>query len=398
MSMQVDLQNPEMGYADEGMNLGSATTYQSARQKFGDAAMLPPVAYRSKVFLEIENEKMWTRSWTVIGLQQQIPNVGDLLPYTLGFQGVHVQRERDGSLAARMNRHAHAGCRFVPVQCRTGEQTKCPITSCNYTRDGDVLPGGANGENTDDMYQYLGLVPERLAAVKFETCGPFIYINLDPESAPFAHEWGNLASKLDTQRLAKMTLTTKLWLDFGCNWKAMGAAVMAASRPVANFSDDEEEVADYPVNYAEGVLSLPWLRGGMARLYWFFPNMLLAVTETQAAVVLLQTTGMGRTLCRFFLLSDIGAGATTEGGDAHLASQWIGFFKECGVLAEALHNDAALRGTPSRPGTTADDIPMERNYASYLLNQYLVERLCREHHYYWNAPVMDAAMLMRGVR
>jgi len=393
MSMQADLQNPELGYTDEGLNLASATTYESANRKFGDATVLPPVAYRSKVFLEIENEKMWTRSWTVIGLLQQIPKAGDLLPYTLGFQGVHVQRERDGSIVARMNRHQHGGCRFVPVQCRTGEQTKCSITSCNYTRDADVMPGGESGENTDEMYKFVGLVPERLAAVKFETWGPFIYINLDPECPPFASEVGDLAGKLKPERLAKMTLTAKLWLDFKCNWKAVGAAVMAGSRPVADVSG--EEMPETPANYAESIIAPPWL-GGEARLYWLFPNMLLAVTESQMAVALMQATGMAKTLCRVFVLSD--AGKDADGEAAHLASQWLAFFKESGALAEALHNDAALRGTPSRPGTTVEDLPAETNFGSYLLNQYLTERLCREHHYYWNAPIMDAAMLMRGIR
>ncbi|MBN9281870.1 MAG: ring-hydroxylating oxygenase subunit alpha, partial [Hyphomicrobium denitrificans] len=76
MSMQVDLRNPELGYFDEGMNLSDAAVYRDACLPFGQATKLPPVAYRSKVFLELESEKVWTRSWVAIGLQQQIPNAG----------------------------------------------------------------------------------------------------------------------------------------------------------------------------------------------------------------------------------------------------------------------------------------------------------------------------------
>ena len=78
MSMQADLRNPELGYFDEGMKLSDASVYASACRPFGLATTLPPVAYRSKAFLELENEKIWTRSWAVIGLLQQIPKPGEI--------------------------------------------------------------------------------------------------------------------------------------------------------------------------------------------------------------------------------------------------------------------------------------------------------------------------------
>lgn len=405
MSMQADLANPEMGYSDEGLNLTDPGTFWKACAAFGQATALPPVAYRSKVFSELESEKIWTRSWVVIGLEQQIPNPGDLLPFTLGFHGIHVQRNSDGAISARMNRHQHGGCRFVPVQCRTGTQTKCSITSCNYTRDADVMPGGQNGENTDVMFKFVGLVPEKLTSIKCETWGPFIFVNLDPECEPLATQISDLTRRLGQKLDGTLTLQAKLWLDFKCNWKMMGAATMDCAGPIEDFSPDG--VAEADATFAEGLFTSPDMQGlthggsvalpGVeeARLYWIFPNVLLAVCPTHVAVVLLQATSMSKTLCRFFLLD---AAGMAEQEASWLAYQWIAFFKERGASAEALHNEATLRGTPARPDTSAEELPVETNFGSYLLNRFVARTVCTQHHYYWNAPIMDAAMLMRGTR
>jgi hypothetical protein len=406
MSMQSDLRNPELGYFDEGMNLADAALFQSAIQPFGAATSLPPVAYRSKAFFELENEKVWTRSWVVIGLLQQIPNPGDLLPFTLGFHGVHVQRNRDGSVSARLNRHQHGGCRFVPEQCRTGAQTKCSITSCNYTRDADVMPAGENGENTDLMYKFVGLVPEKLAPVKCETWGPFIFINLDPEAGPLADYLGGFPAAMGHLLGGSLYLAGKQWIDFQSNWKMAGAALTELGQPLAQPRSNTvpDEIPAYAAggDLASWMLADPESAGESAAegMHWLFPNAVLAVSRTHVAVTLLQATGMGKCLCRFFLLASGSARSSGEASDATagLFGRWQSALLGARQEAERLHKEAVLIGTPSRPGTTAEDVPIEANPCSHMLNRFVADRVVREHHYYWNAPIMDAAMLTRGYR
>lgn len=399
MSIQADLQNPELGYNDEGVSLTDPALYESTQKAFGLAGSLPPVAFRSKTFLELESEKVWTRSWAAIGLLQQIPRSGDLLPFTLGFHGLHVQRNADGSVAGRMNRHQHGGCRFVPVQCRTGMQTKCSITSCNYTRDADAMRAGDNGENSDEMYKFVGLVPEKLHPVKFECWGPFIFVNLDPVSGSLADQLGSMLPQLPSWLQAPHSIRAKLWLDVKANWKEMGAV----------FLDDAEIDVRVPdgqtPDFACGTLDLAAAAGfsemlsvnGDQRvsLFWAFPNLLIAAAEDHALVVILQSTAPGKTLCRLFLIAP---DSVSEERSAGLAFAWIARFRERATVAEALHQDHVLCGTASRPGTQFSERLPEDLAGAYLLNLFLGSRLCTEHKYYWTAPIMDAAMLMRGVR
>ena len=389
MSMQADLRNPELGYFDEGMKLSDASVYASARRPFGLATTLPPVAYRSKAFLELENEKIWTRSWAVIGLLQQIPRPGDLLPLTLGMHGIHVQRQADGSIAARMNRHQHGGCRFVPEQCRAGPQTKCSITSCNYTRDADVMPGGEMGKDTDVMYKFVGLTPERLTAIRCEIWGPFIFVNLDPECEPLRAWLGDLPeiSGLDTEQPLK--LSGRQWLDFQCNWKMAGSAFTSVGMAPAGWNAGARKT---PRTFC---MTKATDAGLELKLIWLFPNLLLAVGRDHIAVTLLQATGTEKTLTRSFWLTPESETASPATMDF---ARWVSFLKTQGGLAEHMHREQVLLGTPSRHGTTGSDLPLEANPCAYALNRFLAHRLQIEHHYYWNAPIMDAAMMMRRGR
>jgi hypothetical protein len=391
MSMQADLRNPEFGYFDEGLKLTDARIYQQACLPFGVASTLPPVAYRSKVFLELENEMVWTRSWVVIGLLQQIPRPGDLLPLTLGFHGIHVQRQADGAIVARMNRHQHGGCRFVPEQCRTGAQTKCSITSCNYTRDADVMEGGENGENTDLMYKFVGLVPERLSPVKCETWGPFIFVNLDPECGSLSEYLGDLPEALEPDIRKPLTLIGKQWLDFRCNWKMVGSAITGIGTPPPDWVAGTCET---PRTYAETKTAHAVLEPNL-KLFWLFPNMLLMIGRDHIAAVLLQAAGIGKTLARCFLLTSAPEARSTV---PEPFAEWISLLRASGAVAENMHREQVLLGTSSRPGTTADNLPREDNHCVHALNRFLAHRFQLEHHYCWNAPIMDAAMLTRGSR
>ena len=78
MSMKADLLNPELGYYDQGFDFTSSKTYDGVLKEFGKANKFHNIAYTSRVFMELENEKMWTRGWIPIGLKQQIPSSSTL--------------------------------------------------------------------------------------------------------------------------------------------------------------------------------------------------------------------------------------------------------------------------------------------------------------------------------
>ena len=376
MSLQTDLLHPELGFHDEGFDLTQEVTYAASRRSLGQARALPPFAWRSKTFSELESEKIWTRAWVPIGLLPQIPNPGDLLPFTLGFHGIHVQREADGGYTARLNRHQHGGCRFVPEQCRTGKQTKCTIASCNYTRDAHVIEALDDGEDAPEMYKFVGINPAKLVPVRSACWGPLIMINLDPEAPEMADVMSPVLDDLCTAFDEMTTLAHHQWFDFKCNWKTIGSAFMQAT--------EIRKISGY-----NGLQAIDGAGRDGERRVWVFPNLLLSLRDDHVAFLLLQATGMGNTLCRFSLLTRDGVEASDH------VNQWQTRLGEIGMDAVAEHESHAQWGTSSWPETVGVDRPLETEPARHAVQNYVIDRVLTGHSLHWRAPIVDALMMQR---
>ena len=393
-------EHPELGYYDEGLDLVKPKLYAAATKPFGRAQILPLAAFRSKIFADLEDEKVWTRTWVCIGTHQQVPNSGDLLPFTVGHHGIHVQRAKDGSLIGRFNRAQHGGCRSIPAQCRTGIKTKCSFTSCGYSRDREAIPGELTGEMAELGGQYLGDQPERLLPVKVDSWGPFIFVNLDNDCVPLAIQMKSLAKKLGPLSNDSLVLASQIRLEHDCNWKLSGSAFLEnINLPFAGGSSAKTAVdapdhmvqtlelsTDYPVRYP----ILPPLFGfkpsqlRSARICWSFPNFLLVVMPNHVVSIILQPTATAATLARISLFVnnsfDIDAHSAEIAG---LANIW-----------KAALDDGATRGIERQQqfsgwNAIANRLPKEDSEAGYALQKFLVDRILCEHKYVWSAPLFS---------
>jgi len=354
MSLQIDLAHPDLGYFDERLDLTEGLTYQSCLHPIGKATYLPPVSFRSKVFLEMENEKLWTREWVAIGIKQQFNAVGDMVPFTVGFHGVHIQQTDVDKFEARLNRHQHGGCRFVPEQCRTGKQTKCTIASCNYTRDSKVMRVRDDGENSDEMYKFAGINPAKLHKMNFINLGSVFLVNVDPGAREDERKKSGL--NIENIQMISQALTDDVeetWLDNNCNWKLFGDQFF-------NFGQWDNQPS------------------------WLFPNLLCAQIKGNPVLVILQATGMDKTLARCY--SNSASASNTSVRDA---------LSEIGSKAEESHKMFASWGTSSSPDTSDEVLPLIENEEFLEFQKYLITNIKKVHNYAWNAPVMDGRMLQR---
>ncbi|GLK75025.1 hypothetical protein GCM10008171_02790 [Methylopila jiangsuensis] len=344
---------PDLGYFDEGQDLAAPAFYMEATT--GDARTLPPAAVRSLAFTRLEDEAVWTRDWVCVGAHEAIPNVGDLLPFTVGTHGVHVQRTATG-LAARFNKAQHGGCRAVPLQCQTGAKTKCSFTSCGYSRDRAAIPASELGDGTPEMHQYLGLRPERLLTAQARSWGPLIFVNLD-----IAPNWTEAGlQRLNRESGAfgnhKPNRSDEIWLEFKANWKLTAAALaagrLAASDPEGGWTVSDAETRD----------------GRPLRAAVLFPNLVLLSDERDTAVVILQPTAIGRTLCR---VSVYGAepAATLE--------RWRAEIEARAAEAEAEHLALSRFGTTHRPETIGQPLPRQTSDVAAWLQAVLAARVAR---------------------
>lgn len=263
---------PDLGYYDEGADL-TAPSFLTAQ------AGLPPLAYRSLHFSYLEDEVIWSKDWVAIGSVFDIPEAGDLLPYTAGYHGIHVQRQDDGSLIGRFNMAQHGGCRVVPAQCQNGAKTQCSFTSCGYSRDQKAISHKQEADSPRLSHQYLGLRPERLNPVAVSRLGSVIMVNLDPGVS--AEPCPGEGAQAERQRHTS-------WIECEANWKVLAEAMMRG--------DGQSAGPAYKATRQRQ-------DGAHLRVEWTFPNLIRLTSAESQCVLVLQPVALKKTLMRVETLS-----------------------------------------------------------------------------------------------
>lgn len=333
----------------------SASFYADALRPFGSAQVLPPAVYRSLPFSHLEDLAIWTRDWVCVGTHDEIPGEGDLLPFTVGTHGLHVQRTAEG-LVARFNKAQHGGCRAVPLQCQTGTKTRCSFTSCGYSRDRGPVVAGELGAGTSEMHQYLGLRPERLLKVAVRSWGPLIFVNLG--TAP--SDLGGIVASIGlsfpffgTARGRRLALRT---VEYKANWKLLAQALIG---DLAEADCDQEHwVAGHSRQAGDGSLQAAWL----------FPNLVLLADEAETCAVVLQPTAIQQTACRVRIFGP-------AAGDHGSVGRWSRRLAPVAQRAEA-DQDATVRwGTVSRPDTVGAALPLQSEVQGWWMQRVLARKM-----------------------
>jgi hypothetical protein len=336
------LTHPDSGFYDNGVDLQDPNLYAAADQQLADDPLLPTQAYKSETFQRLENEKVWTREWICIGTTAEIAQAGDLMPYTIGQHAIHVQRQHDSGLIGRFNKAQHGGCRSVPAQCQTGRKTKCSYTSCGFSRDRGVIPGGSLEDMSPLAGQYLGVRPERLLPVRVQVRGPFIFVNIDPV----------IDEMIDLPPIEWQTDDLRrdgVWREHRANWKLAGSAIAASARSSG------------------------------AEVHWHFPNLVVIRTLNVVAAIILQPTAMDQALWRisYFARPEL---AAFDAGMAEIMSILD--------LAAIQATDVQTQFARFSESASIEPPRIERSF-----NRKFVERITRQHISYWNTPLTDARMV-----
>jgi len=302
---------PDIGFFEGDLDLLDASTWDQARRPLEEAGHIDPLVYRSLTFSLLENEAIWTRDWIYIGTTDDLPDAGDLLPYTIGNHGIHVQRMPDGSLEGRFNNAQHGGCRVVPQQCQGGSKTKCSFTSCGYSRDRDAISAADADTSTVLMHQYVGLRPERLLRISVAQWGKFIFVNLDGPDRDFTTR----ASELEALQISASfkDRASKQWIEMQCNWKLVGETLFASAATIQTGRPDE----------LTAVLQVTDGAGEVAPVSatWLYPNLIVLETGRVGCTIGIQPTGLGKVMCRIQCFGDAEDSAAVQ--DLEVVSKLI---------------------------------------------------------------------------
>jgi choline monooxygenase len=174
---------------------------------------LPSHLYTDADILAAEREKIFSRTWQVMGHASQVANVGDYFTAELAGEPLLVVRGNDQKLRGFYNVCRHrAG---PPAEgCGSRKLFRCGYHGWTYGLDGALL-------SATEIEGVEGFRPEEFALkpVRTEEWFNLIFVNLDAAARPLLETLGDLPRQAVKFPFAEMKLFERRTYDMKCNWK-----------------------------------------------------------------------------------------------------------------------------------------------------------------------------------
>ncbi len=160
-----------------------------------------------------ENERIFARTWQVVGHREQISRPGDYFTTELLGEPLLLVRGARNELRGFYNVCRHrAG---PPAEgCGSRKLFRCGYHGWTYALDGTLMSAPEfEGQPGFDPKEFT------LTPVRAEEWSNLIFVNLDPDAAPLLKSLANLPQQADRFGFAAMKLFERRTYDMKCNWK-----------------------------------------------------------------------------------------------------------------------------------------------------------------------------------
>jgi choline monooxygenase len=190
----------------------SADTFR-VENKIEEAWTLPAALYAEPKIFVAEQEKIFSRTWQVVGHVNQVANPGDYFTAELAREPLLFARGSDGQLRGFYNVCRHrAG---PPAEgCGSRKLFRCGYHGWTYDLDGTLISAteidGVKGFRPEDF---------ALAPVRTEEWFNLVFVNLDPQAPPLLETLGGLPAQAGKFPFAEMRLFERRTYEMKCNWK-----------------------------------------------------------------------------------------------------------------------------------------------------------------------------------
>ena len=255
------------------------------------AATIPSRLYVDPVYLALEADKVFGRTWQLVGRSAQLAVPGDYLTADIGAEGVVVLRDGD------VLRGFHNIClhRAGPVAegCGRRQTLQCRYHGWTYRLDGELLKAPEMGDARDFDPATMHLMPVQVAR-----WGPLVFANLDLKAPPLGHFIEDIEGRSARFSVATMQYVGRKSWTIACNWKVYVDNYLEGYHiPVVHPALHKElEYEQYRVElHRYYSLQQAPIRAGRAgnrhyqpesaddeaQYYWVFPNLMLNIYQGQ---------------------------------------------------------------------------------------------------------------------
>jgi choline monooxygenase len=271
------------------------------------ASTIPARLYTDPVYLELEQERIFGRTWQLAARADEVAEPGQYVVAEVAGESIVIVRD-GATLRAFHNICLH---RAGPVAtgCGKRQTLQCRYHGWTYALDG-TLKRAPEMEGTAHFH------PEemRLLPVQVATFGPLVLVNLDAKAPPLAHFLEDIPERTARFGLAGMRWVQRKAWHLACNWKVYVDNYLEGYHlPVVHpglhkeLDYDQYRVEPHrwwslqhaPLRPARagdaGRQYVPRNAGDDAQYYWLFPNLMLNVYQGQLQLNLVLPDGHDRT-------------------------------------------------------------------------------------------------------
>ncbi len=178
---------------------------------------VPKERYTSAEFAALEAERLWPKVWQMACRSEEIPEPGDYAVYDILDQSVLLMRQEDGTVQAFHNVCPHRGTQLADgTGSLPSSRLVCPFHGWSWSPDGAntfVLDADefCGGRPTQDR---VGLRTVRSA--EWLAC---VWINLDPDAAPFEDHIASIRGYVEPLLIERMRVYWWNRTVLPANWK-----------------------------------------------------------------------------------------------------------------------------------------------------------------------------------
>jgi choline monooxygenase len=292
------------------------------------AHTIPSSWYTDAQVLLKEKEKIFWRTWQPVGHAAKVATPGSYLATEILGEPCAIVRGNDAILRAFSNVCRHRASTILEGS-GCAKSLRCPYHGWTYSLDGALLvapefEGVENWQRSD----------VRLPALRVEEWGPFLFVNLDPQTPALSEVLGDIPAQVAALGCPVDKLHFSYRRDYliRCNWKVYidnyleGYHLPAAHPSLFRELDYNQYRVDTFRYYSSQYAPIRPPRPGRdeerrysaaagddrALYFWIFPNFMLNVYPDNLSSNIILPVGHDRTLTIFEWFTYPKAGETSE--------------------------------------------------------------------------------------
>ena len=176
---------------------------------------IPFGVYLDPAYAKLEYEHVWKKSWQFACREEEIPELGDCMPYDVGPLSFIIMRSGEDTFHAFYNSCKHKGTRLIDSRTKV-RSIRCRFHGWQWNLNGSVKKILADWDFPD-----LDIKAYDLQQVAIDRWGGCLFINPDPNCGPLKDAMGVLPDHFKHIGMEERFIALHFRKKIRCNWKVL---------------------------------------------------------------------------------------------------------------------------------------------------------------------------------